>query len=134
MFQRSNSQNSSKCLFSYRLIGNIPILLPCNINSGALRDLVSCTQFKKREKHPWRSVTQLLKVTLLHGCFSCFLNCTNGTKSRRAPHIWFLRIMQTSTEVYLEHYQASMMELFSGNDERRNYSSLNSYLKMFADS
>ena len=29
----------------------------------------------------------LLKVTLLHGCFSCFLNCTNGTKSRNASHI-----------------------------------------------
>ena len=26
----------------------------------------------------------LLKVTLLHGCFSPFLNCTNGTKSRNA--------------------------------------------------
>ena len=25
--------------------------------SVALRDLVPCTQFKKREKHPWRSVT-----------------------------------------------------------------------------
>ena len=23
---------------------------------GALRDLVPCAQFKKREKHPWRSV------------------------------------------------------------------------------
>ena len=23
----------------------------------ALRDLVLCAQFKKREKHPWRSVT-----------------------------------------------------------------------------
>ena len=23
----------------------------------ALRDLVPCLQFKKREKHPWRSVT-----------------------------------------------------------------------------
>ena len=29
----------------------------------------------------------LLKVTLLHGCFSRFLNCTNGTKSRSASHI-----------------------------------------------
>ena len=29
----------------------------------------------------------VLKVTLLHGCFSRFLNCTNGTKSRRASHI-----------------------------------------------
>ena len=25
--------------------------------SGALRDLVPCAQFKKREKHPWRIVT-----------------------------------------------------------------------------
>ena len=23
--------------------------------SGALRDLLPCAQFKKREKHPWRS-------------------------------------------------------------------------------
>ena len=23
---------------------------------GVLRDLVQCTQFKKREKHPWKSV------------------------------------------------------------------------------
>ena len=30
-------------------------------------------QFKKREKHPWRSVT--------------FLNCAHGTKSRNASHI-----------------------------------------------
>ena len=25
--------------------------------------------------------------TLLHGCFSRFLNCTNGTKSRNAQHL-----------------------------------------------
>ena len=29
----------------------------------------------------------LLKLTLLHGCFSRFLNCTNGTKSRNASHM-----------------------------------------------
>ena len=27
------------------------------------------------------------KLTLLHGCFSRFLNCTNGTKSHNASHI-----------------------------------------------
>ena len=27
------------------------------------------------------------KKTLLRGCFSSFLNCTNGTKSRKASHI-----------------------------------------------
>ena len=50
--------------------------------SGALRDLVPCALFKKRKKHPWRSVTflqpaTLLKVALLHGCFSRFFKlCT----------------------------------------------------------
>ena len=29
----------------------------------------------------------LLKVTLLHGCFSRFLNCSNGTKSPNASQI-----------------------------------------------
>ena len=62
-----------------------------------LRDLVPFVQFKKREKHLWRSVTfkkvasfqpeSLLKVTLFHVCFSRFLNCTNGTKSRNASHV-----------------------------------------------
>ena len=27
------------------------------------------------------------KLTLLHGCFSCFLNCMNGTKLHNASHI-----------------------------------------------
>ena len=59
---------------------------------GALRDLVVFVQFEKREKHPWRNFTFSkvadfsLKVTLLHGCFSRFLNCTNATKSRKASH------------------------------------------------
>ena len=62
----------------------------------ALRDLVPFMQFKKHEKHQWRSVT-LSKVTnyRLSACnftkintpprvfFSFFLNCTNGTKSRK---------------------------------------------------
>ena len=29
----------------------------------------------------------LLKVTLLHECFSSFSNCTNGTKLREASHL-----------------------------------------------
>ena len=58
----------------------------------ALGDLVPFVQFEKREKHSWRSVTfskpaTLLKLTLLHGCFSRFLNGTNGTKSCNAPHL-----------------------------------------------
>ena len=62
----------------------------------ALRDLVPFVQFKKREKHPWRSVTfskvlgfacNFTKVTLLHGCLPRFLNCTNSTKWRNATHV-----------------------------------------------
>ena len=54
----------------------------------ALRDLVPFGQFKKREKHPWTSVTF---KALLHGCFcfSRFLNCTDGSKSRKASQIHF---------------------------------------------
>ena len=41
-----------------------------------LYDLVPFAQFKKREKHSWRSVTcGLLKVTLFHRCFSRFHGC-----------------------------------------------------------
>ena len=47
---------------------------------------------------------QALKLTLLHGCFSHFLNCTNGTKSCNAPHIVMkdLNLWQTLTEVLLK--------------------------------
>ena len=64
---------------------------------GVLCDLVPFVQFKKREKHPWRSVNfskvtglkpaTLLKLTLLHGRFSRFLNCTNAPKSRSATYM-----------------------------------------------
>ena len=44
------------------------------LKSDALHDLVPFAQFKKREKHPWKSalfskLAGLLKVTLIHGCF-----------------------------------------------------------------
>ena len=43
---------------------------------------------KKREKHPWGSITFSkvagLSLQLQHGCFSRFLNCTNYTKLRKA--------------------------------------------------
>ena len=59
---------------------------------GALRDLVPLVQFTKCEKHSWRSVNfvpaTLLKLTLHHGCYSRFLNCAHGTKSRNAPPIF----------------------------------------------
>ena len=59
----------------------------------ALRNLVPCTQNLKREKHHGGVLILvkpaiLLKVTLLHGCFSRFLNCTNDIKSRNATHMY----------------------------------------------
>ena len=58
---------------------------------GALRDLVPFVQFKKHEKHPWRSVNftacNFTKINASHGCFSPFLNCTNSTKSHNASQI-----------------------------------------------
>ena len=71
----------------------------------ALRDLVPFVQFKKLEcthegvlllvKLQAKSFTTLLKVTLLHGCFSRFLNCTNGTKSPNASQMFVLQVMCT---------------------------------------
>ena len=64
----------------------------CQINN-ALDNLVPFVQFKKREKHPWGSVTlvkfrqTLLKLTLRHGCFSRFVHCTNDNKSHKASQI-----------------------------------------------
>ena len=80
-----------------------------------LRDLVLFVKFKKREKkNLWRKVTlskvaslkaaTLLKVTLLHGCFLRFLNCTTGTKSHNAIHIFFLtREHKAKFECYINH-------------------------------
>ena len=64
----------------------ITLSLAVNFQIDALRDLVPSVQFNKREKHQCKPAT-LLKVTLLHGCFSRFLNCTSGIKSRRASDI-----------------------------------------------
>ena len=66
----------------------------------ASRDLAPFLQFKKHETHPWRSVTFSkvtgfsLKVTFLHGCFSRFLDCTNGTKSRNTSQIHSTKFLQ----------------------------------------
>ena len=68
----------------------------CFVMWDALRDLVPFMRFKKRENNH-RGVlllvkfrlkpATLLKVTLPHECFSHFLSCKDGTKSRKASHI-----------------------------------------------
>ena len=39
-------------------------------------------------------------MTLLHGCFSHFLNCTNGTKSRNASQIYILDLQPCAYCIY----------------------------------
>ena len=63
------------------------ILIIC----GALSDLAPFVQFKKREKTLQPATS--LKVTLLYGCFSRFLNCENGAKLRKASHMTFFGII-----------------------------------------
>ena len=43
----------------------------------------------------------LLKVTIIHGCFSRFLNCANSTKSRKASHIFFCISLSARCQKYL---------------------------------
>ena len=50
---------------------------PCD----ALRNIVPFVQFKNVKNIRVGVLLIVLKVTLLHGCFSRFLNCTNGTES-----------------------------------------------------
>ena len=68
---------------------------------------------------PWRSVTFskvtgrnpafLLKVTLLHGCFSCFLNCANDTKWRNASNYigysWWGDYWNCASKLHLPNYK-----------------------------
>ena len=52
-----------------------------------LRDLVTFVQFQKNMKNTHGGVLLFVKVSLLYGCFSRFLNCTNSTKSPKASSI-----------------------------------------------
>ena len=41
----------------------------------------------KNVKNSHGGVILLVKLAVLRSCFSCFLNCTNGTKLRKASHM-----------------------------------------------
>ena len=47
-----------------------------------------------------RKPVTLLKVTLLHGCFSRFLNCTYGTKLHKASQMQLEVLCNPLNEVY----------------------------------
>ena len=87
----------------------------------AWRDLVPFAQFKKREKHLWKKVTfcdtlsstpaTLLKVILLHGCFTRFLNCT---KLRALSHLCLKYLIRWSDFVltYFFHHVIIRRSIF----------------------
>ena len=54
----------------------------------ASRYLAPFAQFKN-VKNIYGGVILLVKVSLLHRCFSCFLNCANGTKSHKTSPLSF---------------------------------------------
>ena len=65
---------------------------------GALHNLVSVVQFKKRE-------------TLLHGCFSRFVNCADVIRLRNKPHIpIYFNALQCSVEYWTEAATRSSKE------------------------
>ena len=55
----------------------------CLLREKVVETLVIMSLLFKRISRVW-CIATLLKVRLFHGCFSWFLNCTNGTKSRKA--------------------------------------------------
>ena len=58
----------------------------------ALRDLVPFAQFKKVENTHWGVLLLVLKVALLHGCFSCFLKL----------YKWYQIVQSVSNECFLK--------------------------------
>ena len=71
----------------------------------------------KNVKNAHGGVLILLKLTPLHGCFSRFLNGTNGTKSRNAPQIIVFSTQQHSQNVSLSNslffWKTKLLQRFS---------------------
>ena len=104
-----------KFLISFLLpfIKDYKVLPSLSFDILPTKNLMQACNFTKSNTHPWVFFTffklykwyqiaqritymyytyifesaTLLKVTLLHGCFSRFLNCTNGTKLHNASHM-----------------------------------------------
>ena len=62
----------------------------------------------------YKEPATLLKVILLSGCFSRFLNCTNSTKSRKTSHI-----------EYEEKVESDRFCIMGGDSEILNKLSIN---------
>ena len=60
----------------------------------------------------WLQPVTLLNITLLHGCFSCFLTCTNGTKLRKASHIFWVTTNVSRDVLHYSRYYSSSWHSF----------------------
>ena len=87
----------------------------------------------------------LLKVSLIHGCFSRFLNCTHGTKSRNASHseftfVSFLLMKVCLITIYNNESQVSLFKhlalifpsrhLFVQNQQYKHQSNVSNMFKV----
>ena len=65
-------------------------------------------------------LVKLQALTLLRGCFSCFLNCTNGTKSRNPSHLTKC-VFYPLVVTILFPYPRKTLEKLSFSDVFRRY-------------
>ena len=84
MLHTGNIANGYHCwrIFLSTPFDKIKLKLQCFARFGTI-----CTNMKNIHGGLLLSPAILLKVTLLHGCFSRFSICLNGTKSRNASHM-----------------------------------------------
>ena len=56
---------------------------------------------------------QALKITILHGRFSRFLNCTNGTKLRKSFHMRFLQmqVLHYAFTLIFDHVSVTILNI-----------------------
>ena len=81
IFWRPHPSLKQKGVLASFIHSILPYLINFNI-CDVLLNLVPFVQFKKHKKNTHGGVLfSVLKVTLLRGCFSRFLNCTNGTNA-----------------------------------------------------
>ena len=97
-----------------------------------LRDLVPFVQFKKREKHPWKSATftNSKTPTYVFSTFFTFLSCANGAKWRKVSHIFlephlkscFFREYLLETFVVVVTHSVNVSKNFVAIDKHNLYS------------
>ena len=80
IFWRPHPSLKQKGVLASFIHSILPYLINFNI-CDVLLNLVPFVQFEKHKKIPMEELFSVLKVTLLRGCFSRFLNCTNGTNA-----------------------------------------------------